>query len=247
MSQRTLLQSIQSRCRLIGIPVPTSAIASTDKTVQQLVEIANEEVKDHCNREYEFKKLQSFCTFAYGPATPPYNAFNLETGSGIFGYRSMIPDTFWNSTTRLPVNGPVSDDVWRQMLVMLMSAAVDNYRVNGDFLQIYSTLSTSNNYVFEYLSNFGVVDTLGTTTKELFTVDTDLPRLPSRIFELGLLWRWRQLKGQSYAQEFEMYENMLREEARNEPTSQTLRMDFGPGNLTAGPGLLVAAGSWNLP
>lgn len=246
MAQRTLLQSIQSRCRLLGLSVPTVVTTSTNLTILQLWELANEEVKDHSNREYEFPKLRDTATFTYGPSVAPFNALDLESTGAVRGYRSMVPNSFWNTSRRLPVFGPVSDSDWQQMIVMQISASVDNYRVNGNFIQLYSTLGVANNYAFQYLSNFGVVDNIG-VSKELFTADTDLPRLPSRIFELGLLWRWRQIKGQPYAEEMEQYEQMLREEARNEPTSNTLRMDYGPHANNVGPNLAVAIGSWPLP
>ena len=247
MAQRTLLQSIQNRSRLLGIQVPTVVVGSTDPTILQLLECANEEVKDVANREYEFAKLRSSVIFNYGPSVAPFNAFNLETDPLIFGYRSMVPSTFWNTTRRLPVYGPISDSDWQQMIVMQISASVDNYRINGNFVQLYSTLGVANTYSFEYLSNFAVINSAGTVLQELFAADTDLPRMPSRIFEAGLLWRWRQLKGQPYAQEFEMYEAMLKEEARNEPTSTSLKMDYGPHANNVGPNLAVAIGSWPLP
>ena len=52
-----LLQIIQRVCRLVSLPVPSEVVNSTDLTVQQLYELANEEGEELADA-YDWQKLR---------------------------------------------------------------------------------------------------------------------------------------------------------------------------------------------
>ena len=61
-------------------------------------------------------------------------------------------------------------------------------------------MATGEDAKYWYVSNKVVKDT-GGTTKARFTADTDTFRLDDRMFELTLIWHWRESKGLDYAED----------------------------------------------
>lgn len=242
MAEQTLLQMCQDVSRLLNLEVPSAVIASTtDGTLQQLLALANREVMEHCNREFQFPKLKVDTTFNFTTDTN-HIAVNLSTSSAFDGMRSVVPETLWDSTAKLMVMGPVSDQRWQQILVFGSAMANPQYRVAGNNLLIFPNNAAQHVYVCTYISKFGVQATSAGARKETFTVDTDVPILPSRIVKAGMVWRYRQMKGQPYAEEKESYELFLAEEANQESIPGPLSMDDSFQGLQ--PGVWVPAGSW---
>lgn len=244
MAEETLLQMVQGVCQRIGLAMPSVVATSTDQTVLQFLGIANAEVEDQVRRELNFSAfIEPNYTFTY-VTNANWQALDLSLTPADF--RSVVAQTFWNRTLRLPVWGPVSPNQWAQMIAMGVSSAVDNYRVAGKWILIYPGPSVLQTYGFDYYSKFPVRDA-GGVSKASFTADTDTPKLPSAIVKKGIEWRWRQVKGQPYAQEQQDYEGMINNYVGRDTIPATLDMANPPNSRVAGPGLLIAAGSWPLP
>jgi hypothetical protein len=223
-------------------------MTSTDSTIAEMVMCLNDEVGEHPNMSWDFPRLKIATTFTYS-TDANYIAVNMDTAAsfGTGAYRSMVPRTLWNRTTRLRVSGPVTDEDWASMIAMGVAPTTDQYRVVGPNLLIYPGHTASNTYGCDYMSKFAVQATGGGSLKEFFTADTDVPLMPSRICLAGLEWRWRQIKGQPYAEEKAKWDRMLEEEANRESIPSDISMDNCSDNKMAAPGLLIAAGSWPLP
>lgn len=247
MAEQTLLQIVQSFARKRALPYPSVVVTATDPWVLQAWELLNEEVAEHANREYNFPKLKVTTTFTY-TTDPAYVAVNLDTAAafGTGAYRSMVSETLWDRTQRLQVAGPIPDDKWAQMLAMGSAPSYPVYRVLGNNLLIFPVNSSAHTYACDYMSKFAVQATGGGALKETWTADTDVPLMPTRIVKQGLEWRWLKSKGLSYAEEFRQYEQFLLEEAGREIIPTTCKLDNIPNRYEAGPGLLIASGTWNL-
>lgn len=243
MAEKTLLQLVQAAALKLNTPFPTVVTTSNDTTILQMWQCLNDEVQEHCNRKFNFPKLKVDATFAY-TTNVNYQALQLST---VPAMRSIVPRTLWNRTTRLECVGPFSDTQWAQTIALAVSGTVDYFRMAGDWLLIYPGHTASNTYGYTYMSQYGVQATAAGALKETFTVDSDVSLMPSRILRAGLEWRWRQTKGMQYAEEMETYELLLAEEAAREPLPGRLSMDNVADYKVAGPGLLIAAGSWNVP
>lgn len=244
MANRTILAIAQDFCRRQGIKVPTVVTTSTDETVLQIWGLLNEEVTELAERaEWGWLRTRSSFNHANGAN---YLALDLN---GVADYKGLVPDTLWASDIRLPVAGPLTEAQWTQLLLLQMSAAVYNYRVYAGGLYIYPVpaVPASVSFVYEYNSIYPVIAQDGVTLRPAFTADTDSPRLPDRIVLAGLRWRWKKEKNQAYAEEMRAYEVMVANELGRENAPRSLRLDNpDPDSRIVEPGLLIAAGNWNV-
>jgi hypothetical protein len=247
MAEQTLLQMVQNKCQKLGIGTPLTVIGNTNPTIAQMLQCLNEEVMEVANREYDFPRLKITTTFSY-TSDANYIAVNMDTAAsfGTGAFRSFVSDTLWDRTSKLKVVGPISDEDWATMLAMTSAPSYPVFRIVGQNLLIYPTNSSAHTYACDYMSKFAVQATAAGALKESFTVDTDVPLMPTRIVLAGFEWRWRQLKGQPYAEEMRVYEQFLFNEAGREINPGRVCMHNRLDDRVAGPGLLIAAGSWNL-
>lgn len=239
----TLLTLVQEFCRRQGIGVPAQVVASTDETILQVWGLANESITSISAR-YDWYWLRSRYRFNHVNGTD-YLAQSLGS---IPGYKGTIPGTLWCEELRLPVAGPATPAAWQQMILMSTPPAQYIYRQMNGGIYIYPVPTDLVNTFFnlEYLSRFGVLD--GTTPKEMYTADTDTCRLPDQLVLMDLRWRWKKEKNQAYAEEQRDCELQLSAEAGRETIPQDVMLDWpSPDSRVAGPGLLIAAGSWNVP
>lgn len=240
----TLLQLVQAFSRRQGIKVPSAVVANTDETVLQVWGLLDEVVTTTADRA-EWHWLRQRARFNHANQTD-YLAYDLDS---LNGYKGAVPGTLWCESLRLPVAGPVSPAVWQQMILMSTPPAQYTYRQMSGGLYIYPVPTDLAGTFFnlEYVSRFPVAGS-GGTAKELFTADDDTSIIPDRIILAGLRWRWKKEKNQAYAEELRDYESMLSNEQGRETIPQDVRLDNpDPDSRVAGPGLLIAAGSWNVP
>lgn len=238
---RTLLQLVQDFSITQGIPKPTAVVSSTDETVLQIWGLLNDEVMELGERA-DWTWLRTKFTFTHANGTD-YLALAL---SSLAGYKRIIPQTLWNTTTNLPLNGPIPAAVWRQLITLNAAGAMENFRLYAGGLYIFPYIAAQS-YSGEYQSTYAVLASDNTTTKGTFTDDADTPRLPDRIVYAGLRWRWKAAKGQAYAEEMRTYEIMVAAEMNGEEAPGELRMDNpDPDDRLVAPGLLIAAGNWNV-
>lgn len=238
-----LLPLVQEFCRRQGISVPAVVVASTDQTILQVLGLLNEGSMTIARRKDWFS-LRGRASFQHAGGAG-YLAFLL---SDLPDYKSFVPRTMYASDQRLPVAGPATAEDWAQMMALVIAPAMYTYRIYGGAVYIYPqpTVLSSVNFTFEYNSKNSVI--LGAVTKPYFTTDTDQSRLPDELLLADLRWRWKKEKNQPYAEEMRDFEAMLEAEAGAETLPGDLRMDDpDPDSRVAYPGLLIPAGSWNVP
>ena len=201
MASLTLLQIVKAEAKRLALPVPIAAFSSTDPTWQQAVEIMQdllEEIRDETDWSILITPKQSTITLLnYTPITLPADYNQMVEGSKIF--RTQIVS---------PLVGPITPAQWQQLVVYGVGFIPGAYRFFGGKLNIYG-LSPGEVINWEYLSDYTILDTDGTTTKKYWTADTDTVRLPEELVKLGFQWKWKRAKGFSYDEEKSDYMNKL--------------------------------------
>lgn len=162
------------------------------------------------------------------------------------GFRSMIPETFWETTSRIPVYGPLTPAEWTYVTTFQVQPARFSYRVTNNLLWIYPYSATAR-FTFQYYTRFTVYPIPPTVRAQearstQFLADDDGSVLPDRIVYQDLRWRWRNVKGLPYAEDQRQVEQMILNHIARAP-APVLVLDQNPDAQLVGPGLYVAAGN----
>lgn len=237
MSLLTLLQSASVR---LGLPKPQAIVSSTDTQVMQLLEIANEEGKE-LYQDYGWQALTREATF---------NTVALESQGSIltvagtdFGW--IINDTIWNRDLRRPVFGPLDSQNWQALKAMTMQGPFNQYRIRGNNIIFIPVPAAGQACYFEWVSKNWVSKSDGSAFYPAWNADTDVGVLSEDLMALGVIWRWRQIKGYEYAEDFAKYERMKANVQAKDGGKPKLTLG-GNGYIGYEPIVMVPAGSWNV-
>jgi hypothetical protein len=167
------------------------------------------------------------------------------------GFKELVKDTLWETTSRIPVYGPLTEHEWVYVTTMSVQPTRYAFKLDSNFLYIYPYSATAL-FTCMYITRFSVVT--GNTTNPdglvvyfpnapQFNTDYDFSILPDALVLADLKWRWRQMKGLPYAEDQRACEQMLANMLSNQP-SPTVSMDgLNEAGYVVGPGLYVVAGS----
>jgi hypothetical protein len=243
MASQTILNIVKSVAQRVGLPVPTTVV-STDRQVQQLVALANEEGEELADR-YNWTALQKEATWVT-IAAEDQGVLNGTILAASAGFKYVINDTIWNRTTQFKPGGPISPKGWQGLKATPLSGFWSQYRIRGGHLLFLPAASAGQTVAFEYVTENWAVDTLGTTGKSEFTADDDYPLLDSKIIRSGLVWRWKAAKGLSYQEDFQKYENLVADAMARDGTKGRVSLN-GNNPEEVRPFILVPAGNWGVP
>jgi hypothetical protein len=221
-------------CKRIGISVPNAAYTSSDLQVQQLVELANEEGQEQASR-YQWQALQREATFTTVVAELQTSLAAITTG---FGW--IVNDTIWNRTLRRPVYGPDSLQDWQQQKAIQIAGPFNRYRIIANNIRFYPVPAAGQDCYFEYITNQWTA--AGGTE---YQSDTDTSLLDDTTMILGTIWRWKQAKGMTYAEDFAKYERRIAELLQRDAVKPTLSMTGTMYDVV--PLVVVPSGTWNQP
>lgn len=225
----TLLQTCIEFAGRQGLPIPTAVMSSTDSGVIQFRRILEEEcialaargVWQTLINEYTFTALgtESQGTISAGFGSAPV-ALN--------GYRYMLPEILWDRTQRIPICGSLDPQTWEYLKTMGITGPYSQFRFRGDQLITIPALTAGHTIAFEYVtSNF--INLAGVTTAgaSRFVADTDTIRLQDDIVLQGMLWRWLKKKGFAYAEDFNTYEDLVKDHLGRDKPGRTLNLAGG--------------------
>lgn len=245
MAAMTLVQLVQEFCRRRAQPIPIAVTGSQNDGVVQMWGLLNEGISDIADR-YEWQMLRTRYTFAHAGSTA-YGALDLSENGPIPDCKAILNRTLWDTLGRREVYGPFDPKSWETLLNLQVSQAVYNFTIYGSELRIYPVpaVLTANQFAMEYISSYGVYNPNTPGTSLLFETDNSYCRMPASLMLQDLKWRWNQAKGLAYAEDFRQCESMIQNLQSREPAPD-IDMSNQGWDRVAAPGLLVAAGSWNI-
>jgi hypothetical protein len=165
-----------------------------------------------------------------------------------YGFEGIVPETFYNRTTVLPVLGSKSPAEWAFRKAASFTGPLPVYRIRNNLL-MFNPVPTAGQTVFcEYYSNFFICNTVSgpiTVYKKYWELDTDTCLVDDGIAMQYFKWAWKQAKGLSYAEDFRKYQMMVAGKGLRDAARGPISMDgMSP---SVGPGVVVSPGSWSLP
>jgi hypothetical protein len=206
----TILEVARGVALKIGVTVPTVLYASTDRELVELGEVLNESaamIAFDCG--HDWTKLKPL-----GTLTGDSSALQFSYPTD---YKRMLKKAkLWPSGTPYsPLVHYTDTDEWLGLQVQDFQAVVGAWTLIGDYIEVRISgptdpLATGDTVKFYYISTKYAADT-GGTPKTSFTSDTDVFRLDERILKLAAIYKWKEGKGQDYAEPLADYEAALAE------------------------------------
>ncbi len=234
----SLLTAIQNVCGRTNIPVPQTALGSTDSQVLQLLRLLEEEGNDLASR-YPWQGL----TFEFLYASLDQEDQGAMEAIASNGFRSMKNETFWDRTNMRRIWGPLDDRQWQDRKAHPTTGPSYYYRIRGGRLLMHPIPTAGYTFAGEYLSKNWILGADGTTYKQYFTLDTDTFLIPEELCIAGLRWRWKKEKGLEYAEDFRTYEMQVKDALSRDGSKETLSMD-GKNYQATRPGIIIPEYSW---
>lgn len=245
MAANSLLSMVQEFCARTGIPKPTSVAGSLDHQVLQAQALMNEVLEEMVDRwTWEDLILEGTFTTVNGMDQGKISTFAPK------GFRRILNDTIWDRTSRMPICGPLSPSDWQTAKAMTSSGGPQTtYRIRNNHMLFLPDGVAGHSCYFEYQSEYAILAVDGTTTKDMWTVDTDSCILDPKLVVQGLRWKWKYEKGLEYAEDKNRWEEACANAAGRSGTRATLSMnaaDYYEDRMN-GPRLVIPPGGYSVP
>lgn len=222
------LTMVQNAAAWLALPVPTALFSSTDAQTIQLRSLLNEELTElRTWPDLWWKKLLRQHTFTT-------TATDVQPAAAIpddLGY--IIANTMWDRTMTRPVVGPLSPETWQAWKARpILTSVLYGFRLRGNEFLTAPNPPAGDTAAYEYISSWAVYapgadEATTLPTKEYFTADGDTCIFDSTLVERGVRWRFLRAKGLPYAQEYDLWVNMLQRLGSRDKAMPTLSAE-GP-------------------
>lgn len=242
-----LLEIVREHAKRQGLPIPASVASSTDGYALQCVGLLNEFCDDLNTR----KVWQTNIRYAEWAATATESQGPLTTLAPNC-YEGIIPSTAYQHSQQRPMES-LSPQEWQARKIQNFVGPIMGFRLReGQFL--CNPIPTAGEILsFEYYSSAfvyfpGTTGAGGSPPKyrRYWENDLDTSTVGDDLAIAWLRWAWKAQKGLDYAEDFAKYERMLQTKSSRQDAPQPISMDgcrLRPGT----PGIIIPAGSWNLP
>lgn len=235
-----LLTIIQKVCTRSGLPIPASAVGSTDIRVLQMIGLLEEEGNDLSSR-HDWSNLTIEASLT---TTATEDQGSIDTICPT-GFRYIRNNTIWDRTDQLPIWGPLEGQEWQALKAISNVGPRYRYRIRGNHLLSNPAPPAGHSWKFEYQSKNWVYDVDSTLSKEFVSKDTDTFLVPDHLVLLGLRWRWMKEEGLAYAELFNSYEIQVKDAMGRDGGAKRLSMEGRRTNVQ--PGVFINPMSWPLP
>lgn len=219
----SVLSSIQKICPRIGLSVPSAVFSSAVREHVELQELATDTAK-MIGEVNEWQKLATLHTITGDGSTEDWD---LPDDWGWMPNDSQL----WSSELAAPLTQIKSKDEWLRDLVLATPTLVNSWILYGDQFHIRAALSSGATAKTFYQTNEYVLKADASLAAE-FSADDDTFRLGERLFELGMIYRWKLDKGLPYAQHEDEYGQELERRIGRDKGPRQIRV--GRGGLPRG-------------
>lgn len=235
MANSTVLQLIQSFCREYGRPVPNGIQGSSDAgalQMRELLQTVGEEVRNstnwtQCSRRAVWNSVAGEDQGALDTLFP-------EDFDGI------VPQTFWDATQRVPMQGPVADVNWQGQKIRSPGSPIYSYKVYNGHLLVTFTMPVNHSLTLFYKSRRWINS--GTSQLTTFATDNDTCMFSDTTMKKGLRAYWLRMKQMPHQFEMQQFEDAYLAEGSGNNVKPILSMDGE--NASYGYGITIPL--WNV-
>jgi len=200
----TLITTIQSVCRQLGLPQPAGAFSETDDMVEQLVALA-QEAGDDLTRDHDWSILT---------VVRDFTGVEDEVQTGEPPTTSVAFDRFaqntdiWDTGNNWKLIGPHTPREWQSITIRQVGPPTKHWTLIGGVLNIYPAPTTDDTFRYTYITKNWIRLESGDQSSDVsaWTNDSNTSLLPERLIKLSTIWRWKQVKGLGYEEDMATFE-----------------------------------------
>lgn len=226
IDENSLQAIVQNVAAMVSYPVPTDPAGSSDPAVVQMVQAVNMAGIELLSM-YEWQELIKAYTLSIlaDPPNTKEQSFALPED-----FYDWVDQTNWNATTQFPSLGPVSPQMWQQLLIRTTLPTLSFYwQVRDNKLYVLAPPNTAQSMKFFYLSAAWVRDADNTDLyKNRMTKNGDTALLDAPMITYFARVKWLEMKGldsSAAARDFHvLYEN--RKAAKTGAAVLSMARDF---------------------
>ncbi len=211
----SLLTVFQQACTSgIALEKPSAVYGSTTREHIELANIANE-MAAMIAASHEWQILNKIAVIT-GDGTTEDFALPADYD------RMLDKSQLWSTSLETPLS-PISDrDDWLELDIKTFDFVINAWILYAGEIHIKPALSTGVQVKYFYQSNLWGLN--GSTPISEFTADTNTFRIDERLLKLGIIWKWREMKGLPYAEDLATYERLLAKLAMRDTGSRIIRL-----------------------
>ena len=193
VNESTLSAIVQNVAGMVAYPVPTDPAGSEDPAVQQMVQAANMAGNELLTL-YDWQELikRHAMTIQASEANQRERAFDLPEDLA-----RWVDQTNWNATTQFPSLGPVSPQMWQQLLIRTTLPTLSFYwQVRDNKIYVLAPPSAPQTMSVFYMSAGWVRDQDDPTLyKNRLVKNGDVSLLDATVITLYTRVKWLEMKG----------------------------------------------------
>jgi hypothetical protein len=193
VNESTLSAIVQNVASMVAFPVPNDPAGSEDPAVQQFVQAANMAGIELLTM-YDWQELVKNYQI---PITSDVNGQKEKAFPLPEDFFDWIDQTNWNATTQFPSLGPVSPQMWQQLLIRTTLPTLSFYwQVRDNKIYVLAPPNSPQVMNVFYLSQAWVRDQDDPTLfKNRITKNGDVALLDATLITLFTRVKWLEMKG----------------------------------------------------
>jgi hypothetical protein len=193
VNESTLSAIVQNVAGMVAFPTPSDPAGSTDPAVQQMVQAVNMSGIELLSM-YDWQELVKNYQIPIQQDTSGQKEKAFDLPEDFFDW---IDQTNWNATTQFPSLGPVSPQMWQQLLIRTTLPTLSFYwQVRDSKIYVLAPPSAPQTMNVFYLSQAWVRDADDSTLyKNRVTKNGDTVLLDATLVTLYTRVKWLEMKG----------------------------------------------------
>lgn len=193
VNESTLSAIVQNVAGMVAFPIPSDPAGSTDPAVQQMVQAVNMAGIELLSM-YDWQELIKNYQISILQDTSGQKEKSFDLPEDFYDW---IDQTNWNATTQFPSLGPVSPQMWQQLLIRTTLPTLSFYwQVRDNKIYVLAPPSAPQTMNFFYLSQAWVRDQDDSTLyKNRVTKNGDVALLDATLVTLYTRVKWLEMKG----------------------------------------------------
>jgi hypothetical protein len=193
VNESTLSAIVQNVAGMVAYPVPNDPAGSEDPAVQQMVQAANMAGNELLTL-YDWQELikRHAMTIVSSEPNQRERAFDLPEDLA-----RWVDQTNWNATTQFPSLGPVSPQMWQQLLIRTTLPTLSFYwQVRDNKIYVLAPPNSPQTMSVFYISAGWVRDQNDPTLyKNRMVLNGDVSLIDATIMTLYTRVKWLEMKG----------------------------------------------------